>query len=386
MFYRTALWSLLLVVLMAASGCALFESDDVLQPAELVKFKPTVKLKKIWSSGVGAGQDARYTRFVPAFDGGHIFVADHKGHVFALDQSNGKELWDRKTRLPVSGAVGAGGGMVLLGTYEGEVVALSQKDGAELWRGQTSSEILAAPQTNGDVVVAATIDGRVYAFDASTGERRWSYDHALPTLTLRTTAQPLITDTQLFVGFDNGQLVCFNPDNGVSQWVVRIGQPQGESDLDRVVDVDSSPLLSNPMIFSAAYQGSLTAISRGTGRVVWKEDVSTYHDLAAGNEQVYVVTDDSRVLAYGKASGVLAWENEQMLRRGLRSPVTIGNYLAVIDDEDYMHLLSQTDGSFAQRLKPPGNGFRSPPITVEDVLYVFSDNGKLTAYRIAPKN
>lgn len=382
MFQRMTLWLLLLPLMVAGPGCALFGKDDVLKPAELVDFEPTVKVKRVWSARVGSGQDKRYTRFVPAFDGDRVFVADHKGRVFALEQSSGKRLWRAKTRLPVSGAVGAGAGMVLLGTYDAEVVALSQDDGRELWRARASSEILAPPQTNGDVVVAPTIDGRVFAFDAQTGARRWSYDHALPTLTLRSNARPLITENQLFIGFDNGQLVCFDPENGVIRWVVRVGQPQGRSDLDRIVDVDATPILANPMIFSAAYQGSVTAISRGTGRVVWQQDASTYHDMAYANDQLYVVTDDSRVRAYGATSGVVVWENDQMLRRGLRGPATIGNYLAVVDDDDYMHVLSQNDGNFARRLKPKGDGFRSPLMTFGDLLYVFSDDGRLTTYRI----
>lgn len=376
-------WLVLGALAMLISGCAWFSDDDVLRPAELVDFKPTVKLEKLWSESPGSGQDARYTRFVPAFSEDRIFVADHKGRVFALDQKTGDEIWQHKTELPISGAVGAGAGMVLLGTYNGEILALSQDDGQELWRAKASSEILAPPQANGEVVIAQTIDGRVFAYDADSGERRWSYDHPLPVLTLRSTARPLLTDSQLFVGFDNGQLVCFNPDNGVVQWEVRVGQPQGVSDLDRVVDVDSSPLLVEAIVYSASYQGSVVAVSRGTGRVIWRKEASTYRDLAHGNNKLYVAMDDSRLLAYGATSGDIFWQNEQMLRRGLKGPAAIDGYVAVMDDEGYMHLLSQADGSFAQRLKPPGDGFRAPLMSVNNVLYVLSDDGTLTAYQVA---
>ncbi len=380
---RTAI---LLGALALLNGCAWLSDEDALKPAELVKFEPTVELEKLWSENFGSGQDARYTRFVPGFSEDRIFVADHDGQVFAVDKKTGDELWQQETELPISGAVGAGYGLVLFGTYDGDIVALSQDDGHELWRAKASSEILAPPQTNGDVVVAQSVDGRVFAYDADNGDRRWSYDHPLPVLTLRSVARPLITDTQLFIGFDNGQLVCFNPDNGVLQWEVRVGQPQGRSDLDRVVDVDSSPLLVEAIVYSASYQGSVVAVSRGTGRLIWKNDASTYHDLAYGQEQIYLVMDDSRLIAYGATSGDILWQNEQMLRRGLNAPATIGGYVAVTDDEGYLHLLSQKDGSFAQRIKPPGDGFRSPLVSVDNVLYVLSDNGTLTAYQVTNKN
>lgn len=382
MLRRLRLW-LMVLPLVVAGGCAWFQDDDVLKPAELVDFEPTVELERQWTTDIGEGPGKRYTRFVPAFSEDRIFAAGHEGRVTALDRETGDRVWRKDLDVGISGAIGAGAGMVLVGTYEGQVIALSQEDGEELWRAQASSEILAPPQTNGNVVVVRTSDGRVFAYSAESGQGMWSYDHSIPALTLRTTARPLLTANQLFVGFDNGQLLCFNPENGVIQWDLRVGQPEGDNDLDRLVDVDSSPLLAEPIVYSAAYQGSVVAASRGTGRLVWKEEASTYNDMAFGNEQLYVVTDDSRVIAFGATSGAVAWENEQMLRRGLSAPATLGNYVATIDNDDYMHVLSQTDGSFAQRLKPPGNGFRSPLVSVDDVLYVFSDNGKLSAYRIA---
>lgn len=386
MFAKMRSVTVMALLAVAMSGCALFGDEDALKPAELVEFEPSLKLERLWTTRTGAGQDARYTRFIPAFADERIFVADYKGRVVALNRNNGKKLWQQKTDLPVSGALGAGAGMVLLGTYKGDVVALSQEDGSELWRAKASTEILAPPQTNGQVVVAQTIDGKLFAYDASTGEQRWSYDHTLPILTFRTTARPLITENRLYVGFDNGQLLSFNPENGVSGWSVRVGQPQGRSDLDRVVDVDASPLLVDSFVYTAAYQGSVIAVSRGTGRIIWKQDASTAHDIAYGNGHVYATLDDSRVVAYSGTSGSVAWQNDQMLRRGLSAPAAFDNYVAVIDDEDYMHVLSQTDGSFAQRFKPPGSGFRSPMMVVDDVLYVLSDNGRLTAYRVPEEN
>lgn len=381
MLRRLSLWSMSLT-LAAVSGCAWFQDDDVLKPAELVKFEPTVKLERQWTTNIGDGPGKRYTRFVPAFSEERVFAAGHDGRVTALDRESGDRIWRKDLDIAISGAIGAGAGMVLVGTYEGQVIALSQEDGEERWRAQASGEILAPPQTNGDVVVVQTSDGRVFAYNAESGANAWSYDHTIPALTLRSTARPLLTASQLFVGFDNGQLVCFNPENGVIQWDIRVGQPEGDNDLDRLVDVDTSPLLAEPIVYGAAYQGSVVAASRGTGRLVWRYDASTYNDMAFGNGQLYVVTDDSRIIALGATSGAVAWENEQMLRRGLGAPATLGDYVAAIDSEDYMHVLSQTDGSFAQRLKPPGSGFRSPLVSVDDVLYVFSDNGKLSTYRI----
>ena len=375
----------LLGVVLLLAACSSNEESEALKPLDLVKFKPTIKLKKVWTSGAGEGQDYRYTQFVPDMLDDTIYVADTEGTVFAYSAEKGKRLWKKKLKAPVSGAISAAAGKVFVGTYDAEVIALNAADGDELWRATTSSEVLAPPVSNGTIVAASTIDGRLFAFDAATGNLLWTHDHPVPVLTYRTTAAPVLTDNQVIAAFDNGQIISLNAGDGSLGWEVRVSQPKGRTDLERIVDIDGMPILNGAFVYAAAYQGSVVAIARGTGRVLWSQDASTYLRLAVGGGNVYVVTEDDSVIAYNAATGSVTWKNEQLLRRNLSAPAVIGDYVAAIDEEGYMHVLSQSDGSFAVRLNPPGNKFRSPLVSFQDTLYVLSDNGKLSAYRIAPK-
>ena len=131
-------------------------------PAKLVSFDKTAKLKKVWSSSAGSGQDKRYSRFVPLVLGDSVFVADAKGRVFAYNKETGKRLWKVKLGVRTGGAVGGYGSVLLIGTYDAEVIALSVLDGQEIWRADASSEILAPPAANDSVAVAQTIDGRIF--------------------------------------------------------------------------------------------------------------------------------------------------------------------------------------------------------------------------------
>lgn len=373
----------LLCVVLLFTACASKEESEAVKPMELVKFEKTVKLKKIWTSDAGKGQDRRYSLFVPAIVDGVVYAADVKGRVFAFNAENGKRLWKSKLKRSVSGAISAHDGKVFLATYRGGVVALDAADGNLLWEAEASSEILAPPISNGNVVSINTIDGRVFTFDANTGEQLWTHDHPVPVLTLRGNAAPVVTENQVIVGFDNGQIVSLNAADGSLGWEVRVAQPRGSTDLERMVDIDGTPVLDGAFLYAGAYQGAVAAIARGTGRVMWNQDISAYQSLAVDNGNVYVVTEDDSVIAYNSATGSVEWRNDQLLRRNLGAPATIGDYLATIDEKGYMHILSQTDGSFAARIKPPGDDFRSPLVSVNDTLYVLADNGKLSAYRIA---
>ena len=60
----------------------------------------------------------------------------------------------------------------------------------------------------------------------------------------------------------------------------------------------------------------------------------------------------------------------------------IGNYVAVADKEGYVHLLNQTDGTYAGRYSVGGDGVRANLLSDGDTLYVLTNSGKLYALAI----
>lgn len=381
---KLRLWALAAACVIALGGCSSNKESENLKPLPLVDFKSTVKVKKEWSVKVGKGQDRRYTVFTPAVLDGSVYASDTKGNVFGFDLETGKRIWKQALDEPVSGAVGAGGGLVLVGTYEGEVIALDAQTGEIKWKSKASSEVLAPPQSNGSIVAAATIDARLFAYDADTGKQLWSHDHIAPILTLRTTAAPVLTSTQVLSAFDNGQLLSFSASDGSVGWEVRVAQPKGRHDLEKMVDIDGTPVMDSAFIYTTSYRGAVMAIARGNGRVMWKRDASSYVRPAVYDGAVYVVTEDDRLVAYNAANGGTQWENADMLRRDLGAPGVIGDYVAAIDKKGYMHVLSRETGEFVARIKPSGDGFRSVPVSHDDGLILLSDDGVLSFYRTKP--
>lgn len=379
---------LLLLAVLALAAC---DSNDpkklALKPADLVKFEATAKLKKKWSRNGGSGLDRRFAKFLPALDdNGKIYTVGVDGDVHAFDALTGKRKWKADVDdIQVSGGIAASDSAVFFGAYSGEIYALSSENGDFLWKTQLSSEMAAPPAANDDVVAALTIDGRVFLLDAKTGEQRWRYDQAVPILTLRGTSSPVLTPTQVIVGFDSGQILSFSISDGSTQWEVRGSRPKGRTELERIVDIDGTPVLNGGYVYAASFQGNLVAINRSAGRSLWKQELSTANNIAVAGGRVFVTTEESRVMAFNSITGEPEWENFELKRRDIGAPQVIGDYLAVIDKDDYLHLLNQSDGSFAYRFKPAGNHFRSPMINANDMLYVFADNGRLTAYTVHTK-
>ncbi|MDB4077452.1 outer membrane protein assembly factor BamB [Porticoccaceae bacterium] len=367
------------------SGCSWFGGDDedaAILPAELVKFKQEVSIKREWSASVGSGNLDYRNSLRPTANGENIFVADHEGTVSALRISNGKKVWQTELEVSVSGGVGYGAGKVMVGTIEGLVYALDADTGAVLWTGQVSSEVISSPKSNGEIVAVQTVDDRLFALDAATGEEIWQHDGDAPILSVRGTSESVVTGNMVLTGFDTGKLVAFNPDNGSLIWESRLAVPKGRTELERMVDIDGEPLLVGDVIYAVTYQGRLGALSRGTGRSLWFQDSSSHHAPGYSQEQVYVTEDEDAVRAFKAGSGQPVWSNDQLFLRQLTGPAKLAGTIAVADAEGYLHLLDPVDGHFVGRTKVDGSGVSAPMLTVGDSLIVQTNDGSITAYRL----
>ena len=399
---------------LVAAGCSWFswvpgigdgdKGPDPMKPAELVDFNAEVRIQRLWRASVGKGLGRKYLRLNPMVLANRIYAADGYGVVEARDRFTGRRVWraevgpfgaakggmfsgfnffDRTDPSYIGGGVGAGGGLVLLGTTGGTVVALSAVDGSELWRAYVGSEVLCRPAFGDDAVFAQTIDGRLLALERADGTVRWSFDIQVPVLTLRGTASPVFDNGIVYAGFANGTVSAIKTENGEPIWEHRVMLPEGRSELDRIVDVDGSPLLAGPLLYAVAYQGQIKALRRADGNALWQLEHSSYLDLAAGYGHVYVVDETDAVIAIDEQTAREVWRQEGLYRRKLSSPVAFGNYLVVGDDDGYLHVLAQSDGRFLGRRKLDGKGIRSAMTLAEGrTLYVLGNSGSLEAVEI----
>ena len=146
-----------------------------------------------------------------------------------------------------------------MGTTKGEIVALNVTDGTESWRTQVGTEIGASPAVGDDEVFVHTIDDRLSALDVSDGRVIWTADNQMPLLTLREQLLRPMLKVCFFWNrrWKNRRLAG---ENGEPIWEQRLVLPEGRSELDRMVDVDASPLVSGSIVYGLAYQGNLVLL------------------------------------------------------------------------------------------------------------------------------
>ncbi len=374
---RYGLLGLLLTATLLSTGCNLFRTKDGTEPMKLESFDRTARITQDWKRRNTNGQGVGFTRLTPAVGEHNIYVADHRGRLVAYDRQRGRIQWLLDTREELAGGVRLERDRLLVTNFDGDVIARSSRNGRELWRTRLSGEALSIPGSNERLVAVQTLNGKLYVLDINTGAVNWFYESPPPSLTLRGTASPIVTDSSVFAAFANGRMMAFDLRNGLIQWEQRIAMPSGRTELERMVDIHATPVLRDGIFYTGSYQGRVVALSRGSGRPLWAQDASSHQRLAVTEDRVYVSKADGTVMALDAGSGDVVWSNEQLLRRGLTNPVVLGDYVAVMDYKGYMHLFNRADGEFAARRRLGRKGPNAPLLAVDDRVLVYGNNGRL---------
>ncbi len=95
---------------------------------------------------------------------------------------------------------------------------------------------------------------------------------------------------------------------------------KGATEIDRLVDVDASPLVIGGTLFTVGFNGQLIAIDLRTGQPILKRNYSSATDMATDGSRFYLVTDKDHLVAVDTRSGTELWSNTQLEHRLLTAP------------------------------------------------------------------
>ena len=354
--------------------------DPRSRPAELTPIKARVNLRVLWQAQVGTS--GRYV-FSPGVDSNQVYGIGIDGNLAAFDAASGKLVWRQQALRPTAGGVGAGDGLVAVGGQDGELQVYG-RDGKLAWQTRLSSEVLAAPGIGGGLVFVRTGDSRIWGLEASSGRQRWVYQRAVaPTLSVRTHVGFAMGQGAIFAGFANGRLIGLDAKTGNVGLDVAIAVPRGATELERLVEITSLPVLDGKEVCAVAFQGRVACFDAGRGSISWARDISSIAGMDIDARAVYVVDERSVVHALDRGSGASLWRQQALQLRSLSGPRVLGRTVAVGDFQGQVHLLDAEDGSFVGRIPTDGSAISVPARTLDRGFLVQTRNGGLFALGLA---
>lgn len=250
---------------------------------------------------------------------GQVLVQDAQGYLYAIDAKSGQLSWEMQLSINVLPSLVEGlvvsNDIVYAGTGEG-LCAINIKNGKVIWRNVNWRQNMGATATlsvGKNVLIGSSQWGALYANDLVTGRLKWkaSADG------LRNRAASAAIHGDLLYIISNNSLFIMKTDNG---------KVIARKELPFVVDVTSTPLLTDNEIIFGSTRNGLIALDSQTFDVKWKFNTNSALVLSspysgkhsatietspilAGNT-VYVGASDGMIYGVNKGNGQLVWKYE----------------------------------------------------------------------------
>ncbi|NQZ22157.1 MAG: outer membrane protein assembly factor BamB [Colwellia sp.] len=371
------------------------EEDEATKVAELTEITEAFEVDVLWESSVGDGVGQYFSRLKPIVAYGTLYSAGRDGDVIAFDMESGDKVWstdlsdlnaergffDSRQSALLNGGPIAGIKKLFIGSENGDVYALNAENGEIEWQGKVKGEVIAAPAIDSGILVVNTASGVMKAFNASTGKDEWKIEQEVPPLTLRGVSAPAISAGGVLVGSADGSLSVYLLESGQQGWSLEVGEATGSTELERVIDVDSAPLIYGDKVYSISSRGHLIAVDLRTGRMVWERQYSSYRQLAISGNTIFLTDVKGHVYAVDRQNGFEKWGQLALTNRGVTGPAAVGKYVVVGDFEGYLHWLDQETGDIVARHEVDSSGLHAAVTVHKNIIYVQSRDGDLQAIK-----
>ncbi|MCX8581730.1 MULTISPECIES: outer membrane protein assembly factor BamB [unclassified Gilliamella] len=377
------------VFMFSLAGCSLFGGEEeIVQVSPSPKVSNQFSIKEVWRNST-SGNTHIYSLLGPINYDNAIYAASRSGQVKAIDLLNGHTIWDKnlskstlfssKTAL-FSGGVSADDKYVYVGSERAVVYALDRNDGNVIWEKPVKGEVLARPISSEDKLIVYTASGNLQALNRNTGEDVWDVMLEVPPLSLRGNSTPTIAHGAAILGDDTGHVNAYYLNDGQLIWQQRISHPSGSTEIAKLNDVDSTPVIEGNLAYAIGYNGNVVALDLSNGQIVWRKEMGSTHSFAVDSQHLFVVDQDDNVQAVSKNGGTVLWTQADLLHRQLTDPVLYENYIVLGDFEGYLYWLNKDNGEVVAKTQVSSSGLISKPLVVDNKVIVQAKNGDIYAF------
>ena len=259
--------------------------------------------------------------------------------------SNGKELSEfiLESKTIVSG-VSIGYKTFVYTDSDGNIYAHELSDGALRWKKSLQDLVVSEVLITSRSVFLQTSSDVLYSINLRNGEIEWTKSAQSPLLSIRGTASPYFYEGLIFSSFSNGRLAAIRSTDGIQLWEKPISVLRGSTELEKLMDSDTTPIAFDDSVYAANFNGSLTRFDIRTGDKVFSVDFSTSKDLIIYRDLIIGQSNDDKIVAFDAINGSKRWANESFMFRNLSAINLLDGKLYFGDLDGYVHELDAKTG------------------------------------------
>jgi outer membrane protein assembly factor BamB len=173
-------------------------------------------------------------------------------------------LWQFKEMYPIWGSLVVTTRAVYLNALDGNIYALNASNGRQLWRQKINDSLASfAPPISGQVytgsteqIYVATNNGITYAFRTSTGALLWQYRAGL-ILPARRNETAAVLEPAVYIILHDNTFVALRLRDGATIWSYKKA-------------VQEPPFLERGVMYISTQNGLMQAIRADTGTSLWQ--------------------------------------------------------------------------------------------------------------------
>lgn len=355
------------------------------------------EINKVWSVTVGKGVDKEaHILSSPIAADGKIIVRDAKAGVTAIDMETGEKLWEvdltppkSKARLGTGGGVAYNNGRVFVSTGFGFVVMLDVETGAEFWRQSLGLALRSAPTVSEGRLFVSTFDNQLFALDADDGSVLWSHQGIEETARFLVSSSPAVSGDIVIAPYSSGEVFALRVQNGRPAWSDSLTRTGRLTSLSELNDIAGSPVVDRGLVLAISHNGRMVAIDLRTGVRVWARNIGGMQTPWVAGDYIYVLTIDNEIVCLSRAEGRIRWitplpqfEKPKKRKNPIEwsGPVLAGDRLIVVSSRGEAQSISPYTGEILGKIKMSGGSFVAP-IVADEMVFLLSDDAKLTAYK-----
>ncbi len=356
----------------------------------------TYPVGEIWQRRVGRGAE-RGARLLspPILADGRVYAKDAVGNLAVLNAETGERLWrvrvatPEEDSLPLGGGIAVEDGRLFVTTGFGEVLSLDPANGGLIWRRELGVPIRAAPTVLNGRLFVVTVENELQVMNTVDGSLLWRHSGLLETTGVLGAATPAVAEDVVVVAYSSGEVYALRPESGRPLWNDSLAAVRRFGALAGLADITAHPVIDGDLVYAISHSGRMAAIDIRTGVRRWEQEIGGIQTPWVANDFVYVLTNNNEVVALARATGAIRWvaqlpsfEDEEEREDPIvwSGPVMAGGVLMFVGSHGRGVGVWPLNGNIfgAFELEEDAN---LPPVVVNEVLYVLSDDGTVTAYR-----